>query len=66
MGFEKEDAYFLKQMGKAMLCTYTLFGVVWLWNETSPLGWWTLKPRPKVSQLPPPVSSSLVVHWAAL
>ncbi|RLN35133.1 hypothetical protein C2845_PM03G29570 [Panicum miliaceum] len=47
MGFEKEDAYFWKQMGKAMLCTYTLFGVAWLWNETSPLGWWTLKPRPK-------------------
>jgi hypothetical protein len=49
MGFEKEDAYFWKQMGKATLCTYTLFGVAWLWNETSPLGWWTLKPRPKVS-----------------
>ncbi|XP_066360016.1 uncharacterized protein [Miscanthus floridulus] len=47
MGFEKEDAYFWKQMGKATLCTYTLFGVAWLWNETSPLGWWTLKPRPK-------------------
>jgi hypothetical protein len=48
LGFEKEDAYFFKQMGKAMLCTYTLFGVAWLWNETSLLGWWTLKPRPKV------------------
>ncbi|KAG2633609.1 hypothetical protein PVAP13_2NG362300 [Panicum virgatum] len=47
MGFEKEDAYFWKQMGKALLCTYTLFGVAWIWNETSPLGWWTLKPRPK-------------------
>uniref|UniRef100_A0A0D9V0W6 Uncharacterized protein n=1 Tax=Leersia perrieri TaxID=77586 RepID=A0A0D9V0W6_9ORYZ len=47
MGFEKEDAYFWKQMGKGMLCTYALFGVAWLWNETSPLGWWTLKPRPK-------------------
>jgi hypothetical protein len=44
-------AYFWKQMGKAMLCTYTLFGVAWLWNETSPLGWWTLKPRPKVQLL---------------
>jgi len=51
MGFEKEDAYFWKQMGKALLCTYTLFGVAWLWNETSPLGWWTLKPRPKVQLL---------------
>lgn len=48
IGFEKEDIYFVKQMGKAMLCTYTLFGAAWLWNETSPLGWWTLKPRPKV------------------
>uniref|UniRef100_J3KZU8 Uncharacterized protein n=2 Tax=Oryza brachyantha TaxID=4533 RepID=J3KZU8_ORYBR len=47
MGFEKEDAYFWKQMGKGMLCTYALFGAAWLWNETSPLGWWTLKPRPK-------------------
>ncbi|KAJ1280828.1 hypothetical protein BS78_04G262400 [Paspalum vaginatum] len=47
MGFEKEDAYFWKQMSKAMLCTYTLLGVAWIWNETSPLGWWTLKPRPK-------------------
>ncbi|XP_020094794.1 uncharacterized protein LOC109714526 isoform X2 [Ananas comosus] len=47
IGFEKEDIYFVKQMGKAMLCTYTLFGAAWLWNETSPLGWWTLKPRPK-------------------
>ena len=51
MGFEKEDAYFWKQMGKALLCTYTLFGVAWIWNETSPLGWWTLKPRPKVQLL---------------
>ncbi|PUZ69821.1 hypothetical protein GQ55_2G145000 [Panicum hallii var. hallii] len=25
MGFEKEDAYFWKQMGKAMLYTYTLW-----------------------------------------
>ena len=48
MGFEKGDEYFFKQMGKGMLCTYALFGAAWLWNETSPLGWWTLKPRPKV------------------
>ncbi|KAJ6809936.1 uncharacterized protein M6B38_387005 [Iris pallida] len=34
-------------MGKGMACTYALFGLAWLWNETSPLGWWTLKPRPK-------------------
>ncbi|XWS71608.1 hypothetical protein CRYUN_Cryun03dG0152500 [Craigia yunnanensis] len=36
-----------KTVGKALLYTYTLFGVAWLYNETSPLGWWTLKPRPK-------------------
>jgi hypothetical protein len=48
MGFEKRNTYFFKQMGKGMLCTYVLFGAAWLWNETSPLGWWTLKPRPKV------------------
>ncbi|XP_044401848.1 translation initiation factor IF-2-like [Triticum aestivum] len=47
LGFEKGDAYFFKQMGKGMLCTYALFGAAWFWNETSPLGWWTLKPRPK-------------------
>ncbi|XAR60703.1 hypothetical protein NMG60_11034179 [Bertholletia excelsa] len=47
IGLGKEDHYFWKQVGKALLCTYTLFGVAWLYNETSPLGWWTLKPRPK-------------------
>ncbi|KAM3408430.1 hypothetical protein ACQJBY_001519 [Aegilops geniculata] len=47
MGFEKRHAYYFKQMGKGMLCTYALFGAAWLWNDTSPLGWWTLKPRPK-------------------
>ncbi|KAL0460550.1 UNVERIFIED_CONTAM: hypothetical protein Slati_0682200 [Sesamum latifolium] len=47
IGLGKEDHHFWKQVGKALLCTYALFGVAWLWNETSPLGWWTLKPRPK-------------------
>ncbi|PKA65178.1 hypothetical protein AXF42_Ash013299 [Apostasia shenzhenica] len=47
MGFEKDDIYFWKQMGKAMLCTYALFGLAWLWNETSPLGWFTFRSRPK-------------------
>ncbi|XP_010262759.1 PREDICTED: uncharacterized protein LOC104601201 [Nelumbo nucifera] len=47
IGLGKEDYYFWKQIGKALLCTYTVFGAAWLWNETSPLGWWTLKPRPK-------------------
>lgn len=43
----KDESYYWKQVGKAVLATYTLFGAAWLWNETSPLGWWTLKPRPK-------------------
>ncbi|KAL5983123.1 hypothetical protein ACLOJK_017204 [Asimina triloba] len=47
IGLGKEDHYFWKQIGKALICTYTLFGLAWLWNETSPLGWWTLKPRPR-------------------
>ncbi|XP_027157406.1 uncharacterized protein LOC113758905 [Coffea eugenioides] len=50
VGLGKEDYHFWKQIGKALLCTYTLFGVAWLWNETSPLGWWTLKPQPKEEQ----------------
>ncbi|KAG8367034.1 hypothetical protein BUALT_Bualt16G0030400 [Buddleja alternifolia] len=47
IGLGKEDHHFWKQVGKALLCTYTLFGAAWLYNETSPLGWWTLKPKPK-------------------
>ncbi|KAM0999301.1 hypothetical protein FF1_006018 [Malus domestica] len=47
VGLGKEDYYFWKQIGKALVCTYTLFGMAWLYNEKSPLGWWTLKPRPK-------------------
>ncbi|KAH9320820.1 hypothetical protein KI387_015459 [Taxus chinensis] len=34
-------------MGRALLTTYAIGGAAWLWNETSPLGWWTLKPRTK-------------------
>ncbi|PRQ34394.1 hypothetical protein RchiOBHm_Chr5g0068491 [Rosa chinensis] len=45
-GCGKED-YHWKQIDKALLCTYTLDGVAWLYNEKSPLGWWMLKPRPK-------------------
>ncbi|KAG5238310.1 Homeobox prospero [Salix suchowensis] len=47
VGVGKEDHYFWKQIGKALLCTYTLIGAVWVYNLTSPLGWWTLKPKPK-------------------
>lgn len=24
-----------------------MIGAAWVYNETSPLGWWTLKPKPK-------------------
>ncbi|KAK6122124.1 hypothetical protein DH2020_044134 [Rehmannia glutinosa] len=34
-------------VGKALLCTYTLFGAVWLLSETSPFGWWTFQHKPK-------------------
>ncbi|CAN7140256.1 hypothetical protein BRARA_J01274 [Brassica rapa] len=34
VGLGRDDMLFWKQ-------------VAWLYNETSPLGWWTLKPRPK-------------------
>lgn len=47
VGLGREDWYFWKQVGKALLCTYAVFGAAWVYNETSPLGWWTLKPRPK-------------------
>ncbi|GAB2214784.1 hypothetical protein Droror1_Dr00019147 [Drosera rotundifolia] len=47
VGMGKEDYYFWKQIGKALVCTYTVCFAAWWYNETSPLGWWTLKPRPK-------------------
>ncbi|KAL7202623.1 hypothetical protein ACSBR1_034151 [Camellia fascicularis] len=47
IGLGKKDHHFWKQVGTTLLCTYTLFGVAWLYNETSPLGLWTLKPKPK-------------------
>lgn len=47
VGLGRDDMFFWKQVGKALLCTYTIFGMAWIYNETSPLGWWTLKPRPK-------------------
>ncbi|KAG4963848.1 hypothetical protein JHK82_040526 [Glycine max] len=47
IGLGKENYYFWKQIGKALLCTYAVIGAVWVYNETSPLGWWTLKPKPK-------------------
>lgn len=50
VGLGREDGYFWKQIGKALLCTYTLIGAAWLYNETSPFGWWTLKPRSKAEK----------------
>ncbi|GAB2274442.1 hypothetical protein Dimus_009212 [Dionaea muscipula] len=47
VGMGKEDYYFWKQIGKALACTYAVWFAAWYYNETSPLGWWTLKPRPK-------------------
>ncbi|CAN8301369.1 unnamed protein product [Cochlearia groenlandica] len=47
VGLGRDDMFFWKQVGKSLLCTYTIFGLAWVYNETSPLGWWTLKPRPK-------------------
>ncbi|XP_038680321.1 uncharacterized protein LOC119981315 [Tripterygium wilfordii] len=44
IGFGKEDRYFWKQVGKALLCTYTIFGAAWVYNETSPLGWFEMTP----------------------
>ncbi|KAJ1381112.1 hypothetical protein SESBI_45434 [Sesbania bispinosa] len=53
IGLEREDYYFLKQVGKALLCTYTILGALWLYNETSPLGWWKLKPKEELEFLYP-------------
>ncbi|CAH9114008.1 unnamed protein product [Cuscuta epithymum] len=47
IGLGKEDYHFWQQLSKALLCTYTIAGLAWLYNETSLLGWWTLKPKPK-------------------
>ncbi|VFQ98202.1 unnamed protein product [Cuscuta campestris] len=47
IGLGKEDRYFWQQLSKALLCTYTIAALAWVYNETSPLGWWTLKPKPK-------------------
>lgn len=43
IGFESEDYYFFKQVGKALLCTYTILGALWFYNEASPLEWWRKK-----------------------
>ncbi|EXB31955.1 hypothetical protein L484_013587 [Morus notabilis] len=47
VGLGKRDYPFWKQIGKGLLSAYVLIGACWWYNETSPLGWWTLKPKPK-------------------
>ncbi|KAL1332612.1 hypothetical protein HN51_061387 [Arachis hypogaea] len=46
IGFESEDYFFWKQVGKALLCTYTIMGGFWLYNG----GASKLKPQLKVDQ----------------
>ncbi|KAL6341223.1 hypothetical protein AAG906_032341 [Vitis piasezkii] len=47
VGLVKEDYVLWKHVGKCLLYAYTLCGLVWLYNETSPLGWFQLRHRPK-------------------
>ncbi|XP_027933322.1 uncharacterized protein LOC114188863 [Vigna unguiculata] len=48
IGLEREDYYFLKHVGKGLLCTYAVLGALWLYTEkNSSLGWGKLKPRLK-------------------
>jgi len=43
IGLESEDYYFYKQIGKALLCTYTILGGFWIYNGGSPMEWWRKK-----------------------
>ncbi|BAT88368.1 hypothetical protein LR48_Vigan09g122900 [Vigna angularis] len=47
IGLEREDYYFLKHVGKGLLCTYAVLGVMWLYTDNSSLGWGKLEPRLK-------------------
>jgi len=47
IGLEREDYYFLKHVGKGLLCTYAVLGALWLYTENSSQGWGKLKPRLK-------------------
>lgn len=47
IGLEGEDYYFLKRIGKGLLCTYAILGAMWLYNETSLPEWGKLKSRSK-------------------
>ncbi|CAI5516008.1 unnamed protein product [Closterium sp. Naga37s-1] len=49
--------------------TWALIGALYLFDKYSPLGWWTFKPRPKVtwfSLLSPPPSPPSTAHPPAL
>lgn len=47
VGLGRKDHEFWKKASKALLSTYALFGAGWLYNETSPFGWWSMNLRPK-------------------
>ncbi|KAK4784440.1 hypothetical protein SAY86_018808 [Trapa natans] len=47
IGMGRDDRYFWKQIGKALLCTYSIMGAAWVYNETSPLGWFNIQIKPK-------------------
>lgn len=48
IGVEREDYDYLKQIGKALLCSYTILGALWFYNGgTSPLEWLKQKTRLK-------------------
>uniref|UniRef100_A0A803PUZ4 Uncharacterized protein n=1 Tax=Cannabis sativa TaxID=3483 RepID=A0A803PUZ4_CANSA len=50
IGAGKRHYLFWKQFGKGLMYTYALAGACWWYNETSPLGWWSLKVQPKEEQ----------------
>ncbi|GAU13410.1 hypothetical protein TSUD_127060 [Trifolium subterraneum] len=43
IGMEKEDYHFYKQIGKAVLFSYTVLGALWIYNGASPMEWWRMK-----------------------
>jgi hypothetical protein len=43
IGLEREDYHFYKQIGKALLFSYTVLGGLWIYNGASPMEWWRMK-----------------------
>ncbi|WJX37314.1 hypothetical protein P8452_25085 [Trifolium repens] len=43
IGMEREDYHFYKQIGKALLCCYSVLGALWIYNGASPMEWWRTK-----------------------